>query len=145
MVQTVPLPRGAQTCGHAQPETPKDYFVERDGLVFAGSHLLVDLRGAKNLDDAAVIEDTLRQSAEECGATVLHVHLHKFGANGGVSGVAVLAESHITIHTWPERGYAAVDVFMCGNCQTHRAIGVVRRLLQPESIQLSEHRRGIVE
>ncbi len=72
--------------------------------------------GAKNLDDPELIEKSLRDAAEAAGATILHGHFHHFTPNGGVSGVLVLAESHISIHTWPERSFAAVDVFMCGAC-----------------------------
>ena len=57
---------------------------------------------------------------EAAGATLLHIHLHHFTPNGGVSGVAVLAESHISIHSWPEYGYAALDVFMCGDGRSER-------------------------
>ena len=81
-----------------------DHFVKKDGLVFAGTHLIIDLVGASRLDELSHIEETLREAVEVSGATLLHIHLHHFTPNGGVSGVAVLAESHISIHTWPERG-----------------------------------------
>ncbi len=84
-------------------EQPKDYFVEKDGVRFAGMHLLVDLWGAGNLTDPAAIDAALREAALAAGATILHSHFHHFEPNGGVSGVVVLAESHISIHTWPER------------------------------------------
>ena len=99
--------------------------------------------GARNLTDGERIERTLREAAEAAEATVLHVHLHRFDS-GGVSGVAVLAESHISVHTWPERDYAAVDVFMCGGCEPYRTIDVLRRAFDPESVQLCEQRRGIL-
>ena len=54
-----------------------------------------------------------RECIRAAGATLLHIHLHHFTPNNGVSGVAVLAESHISVHTWPESGFAAFDVFMC--------------------------------
>ena len=92
----------------------KDYFVEKDGVKFAGTHLLVDLWGASNLCDPEQIDRALREAALAAGATILHSHFHHFSPNGGVSGVVVLAESHISIHTWPERDFAAVDIFMCG-------------------------------
>ncbi len=74
------------------PEAPKDYFVERDGVKFAGMHLLVDLWGASNLCDPEFIDRALREAAEAAGATILHGHFHHFSPNGGVSGVLVLAE-----------------------------------------------------
>jgi len=122
----------------------KDYFVERDGMRFAGTHLLIDLWGATNLADPALIDAALREGAVTAGATILHSHFHHFTPNGGVSGVVVLAESHISIHTWPERDFAAVDIFMCGECDPHLAIPVLQRAFGPARIDLDEQRRGRV-
>ncbi len=129
---------------NGRPEVRDDYFVARDGLVFAGSHLLIDFWGAGGLEDSALIEAALREAVAACDATLLHVHLHRFNANGGISGVAVLAESHISIHTWPERGFAAFDIFMCGTCDPYKALPVLRRHFEPETVQLSETKRGLV-
>jgi S-adenosylmethionine decarboxylase len=120
----------------------KDYFVEKDGMKFAGVHLLVDLWDATNLADPDLIDRTLREAALAAGATILHSHFHHFTPNGGVSGVVVLAESHISIHTWPERDFAAVDIFMCGACDPHLAIPVMQRTFQALRVDLDEQRRG---
>ena len=125
-------------------EHQKDYFVERDGMRFAGTHLLVDLWGATNLSDPTAIDRTLRDAAVTAGATILHSHFHHFSPNGGVSGVIVLAESHISIHTWPERDFAAVDIFMCGACDPHLAIPVMQRLFNADRVVVDEQRRGRV-
>lgn len=122
----------------------KDHFVERNGVKFAGTHLLIELWNAKNLGDLAITDQALRDSASVAGATLLHLHLHHFGPNSGLSGVAVLAESHISIHTWPERGYAALDIFMCGACDPYKAIPVLRRAFEPGTVQLSEQKRGVI-
>ena len=122
----------------------KDHFVERDGVKFAGTHLLIELWDAKNLGDMTVTDQMLRDATTAAGATLLHIHLHHFGPNAGLSGVAVLAESHISIHTWPERGYAALDIFMCGSCDPYKAIPVLRRAFQPGVVQLSEQKRGVI-
>ncbi len=122
----------------------KDYFVEKNGIRYAGTHLLVELWDAKHLDNLEVADRMLRDATAAAGATLLHVHLHHFHPNGGLSGVAVLAESHITIHTWPERGYAALDVFMCGECDPYKAVPVIRAAFQPGSVQLAEQRRGVL-
>jgi S-adenosylmethionine decarboxylase len=128
----------------AAVEEPKDYFVERDGMKFAGMHLLVDLWGATNLTDPAHIDAALQDAAIAAGATILHSHFHHFSPNGGVSGVLVLAESHISIHTWPERDFAAVDVFMCGACDPHLSVPVLRQAFLPTRVDISEQRRGRV-
>ena len=121
-----------------------DHFVERDGMVYAGTHLIIDFWGASRLDEMPHIEATLRQAIEVAGATLLHIHLHCFTPNGGVSGVAVLAESHISIHTWPERDYAALDIFMCGDSAPHKAVAVLKRAFAPVSMQIGDHKRGVV-
>jgi S-adenosylmethionine decarboxylase len=123
----------------------KDYFIQKDGQTYAGSHLLIDLWGATNLDKIKMIEDALREATMVCGATLLHIHLHEFTPNGGISGVAVLAESHISVHTWPERSFAAFDVFMCGACQPELAIPVLRRYFEPARVDVTDRKRGLVE
>ena len=120
----------------------KDFFIERDGECFAGTHLIIDLYGASRLDDLAHVETTLKACVEAARATLLHIHLHHFTPNGGVSGVAVLAESHISIHSWPERGYAALDVFMCGAARPAATIEVLRDAFAPGRIVVTEHLRG---
>ncbi len=93
----------------------------------------------------ACVEAALRDCVEAADATLLHIHLHHFTLNGGVSGVAVLAESHMSIHTWPECGYAAFDVFMCGDADPHRTIEVLRRAFRPARVAVCEHLRGYAE
>ena len=120
------------------------HFVKKDGLTFAGTHLIIDLWGAKRLGELEHIESALKDCVTAAGATLLHIHLHHFSPNGGVSGVAVLAESHISIHTWPECGYAALDVFMCGDAKPHAAIDVLKQAFSPAAVNLGEHKRGMV-
>ncbi|MGE5545906.1 MAG: adenosylmethionine decarboxylase [Solirubrobacterales bacterium] len=127
-----------------ESENGKDYYVSRNGVKYAGTHLLIDLWGATNLDDIELVEEALRKSAIEGGATILHCHLHHFQPNGGISGVLVLAESHISIHSWPERGYAALDVFMCGDCDPYKAIPVLKEAFKPEFVTLAESKRGLM-
>jgi S-adenosylmethionine decarboxylase len=86
-------------------EERDDHFAVRNGVPCAGVHLIVDLHGAEGLNDIDLIDATLRRCVAAARATLLHIHLHHFHPNG-VSGVAVLAESHISIHTWPDIGYA---------------------------------------
>lgn len=121
-----------------------DHFVERDGLRFAGTHLVVDLWNASHLDDIEVVEGALRAAVLAAGATLLKLDLHCFSSSGGITGVAVLAESHISIHTWPERAYAAVDVFMCGDADPYKAINALRHALSPRILTVSEYRRGVM-
>jgi S-adenosylmethionine decarboxylase len=123
-----------------QPDS-RDHFANRNGVRCAGVHLIVDLHGAKRLNDLEHIEVTLRRCVEAARATLLHIHLHHFQPSG-VSGVAVLAESHISIHTWPEAGYAALDVFMCGSAEPDKCIPVLREAFSAERVGVNELLRG---
>jgi S-adenosylmethionine decarboxylase len=120
-----------------------DHFVERDGVSFAGAHLILDFWGAKHLDDIELMEHVLRECVVKCGATLLHIHLHHFLPSGGISGVAVLAESHISVHTWPERNFAAFDIFMCGLAKPEEAIAILKRAFLPQKMTISENLRGV--
>lgn len=121
----------------------KDHFVEKDGLRYAGTHLIIDLWDATGLDNLGLVEQALKDCVLASGATLLGLHLHYFSENGGISGIAVLAESHISIHTWPERGYAALDIFMCGAAEPARAVPVLRAAFNPGHVGLTEQKRGI--
>lgn len=120
----------------------KDHFVLRSGVRCAGVHFIIDLYKAQGLDNIDLIEDTLHKCVAAAGATLLHIHLHHFEPNGGVSGVAVLAESHISIHTWPEANYAAIDIFMCGNAKPEACIPVLREAFNTKRVVVGEHLRG---
>ena len=119
-----------------------DHFTCKDGQIFAGTHLIIDLWGAKDLDSLGRMEAAMRACVDDCKATLLHIHLHHFTPNGGISGVAVLAESHISVHTWPEKDYAAFDVFMCGDSNPHRAVEILGRYFHPSQSKVLEERRG---
>ncbi|PWF42068.1 adenosylmethionine decarboxylase [Massilia glaciei] len=101
----------------------------------AGSHLLADLYGvsADKLVCCEAIDRLLRAGAAAAGARILHSHFHSFGEAQGVTGVLLLAESHISIHTWPEFGFAAADIFMCGAAEPQRALALIEHALQPRS------------
>jgi len=126
----------------ARAEARNDHFVVRNGVRCAGAHLIVDLYEADHLDDIDHIEATLRRCVTAAGATLLHLHLHHFEPNGGVSGVAVLAESHISIHSWPEASYAAIDIFMCGNANPDACVPVLREAFAAKRVGVSELLRG---
>jgi S-adenosylmethionine decarboxylase proenzyme len=123
-----------------------------------GRHLLAEYVGCdpELLDDQERVATLLRQAAEAAGARVVGQIFQRF-APQGVSGVVVIEESHLSIHTWPEQGYAAVDFYTCGECEPERAHELLRaglgargaelvmmhrgRLAEPEQIRLFDHRR----
>ena len=116
--------------------------VDKQRPRYAGKHLIVDFWHAKHLTDPEQIDAALRQAAKAAGATLLHSHLHQFDGGQGVTGVALLAESHISIHTWPEYDYAAIDVFMCGGSQPEKSVEVLRKVFEPTSVEIQELLRG---
>jgi S-adenosylmethionine decarboxylase len=107
-------------------------------------HVLAEMWGvpADLLNDAEQIERLLGEAVEVGGATLIDMCVHQFAPHG-VTGTATLAESHICIHTWPESSYAAVDVFMCGRGDAHKALEYLRERLQPGRVEFVELKRGV--
>ena len=102
-----------------------------------GTHLLLDLRQCNPdlLNDLQYIKQAMMRAATEAGATVLGENFHKFDPLG-VTGIITIAESHLAIHTWPEHGYAAVDIFTCGSSFGYQSAAqfIIERL------ECAEHR-----
>lgn len=121
-----------------------DHFKTENGIRFAGVHLLLDMWGAAHLDNPEGLGQAMEAAVKAADATLLHIHLHHFSPYGGVSGVAVLAESHISVHTWPEHAFAAFDIFMCGEAEPERAAAALQEMLRPSRIELTEQRRGVL-
>ena len=110
-----------------------------------GQHVLADLYGcdAAQLADPVLIEACLLGAANAAGATVLNSHFHHFGEAQGVTGVVLLMESHMSIHTWPEHGYAAIDLFMCGQAQVDLALQFLQLKLRSETQTIQMVQRGL--
>ena len=95
------------------------------------------------LNDIGFLKGTLLAAATECGATVLEEYFHRFNPHG-VSGVVVIAESHLFIHTWPEYGYAAADIFTCGNSvRPERAAEILVEKLGSKDHSATQIQRGL--
>ncbi|MFZ6751097.1 adenosylmethionine decarboxylase [Undibacterium sp. Ren11W] len=110
----------------------------------SGQHLIADLYGIApdKLRDGLKLEALLRAAALAAGAHILFSHFHSFDAGQGITGVVLLAESHITIHTWPEHGYAALDIFICGQAQAEHALQHIKQTLQASHCELNRIQRG---
>ncbi|MEM2910252.1 MAG: adenosylmethionine decarboxylase [Nitrososphaerota archaeon] len=113
-----------------------------------GRHLIAELYGCdvSILGDLETLRTTLLEAAEASGAKVLGEFFKKFPRGGGVTGILAIAESHFSIHTWPEYGYAAVDLFTCGSqVDPWRAYEVIHKRMRPARIHVKEFKRGLIE
>ncbi len=111
-----------------------------------GTHLLVELNDCDPalLDDMELVKQVLLVAAAEAGATIVGEVFHKF-APVGVTGIVCIAESHISIHTWPEHAYAAVDIFTCGDdFKPHKAASRIAESLQSTQRDITEFKRGAI-
>jgi len=112
-----------------------------------GRHILAEIYGCdpQILNNKEFIEKIMVESALRAGAEVREVAFHKFSPQG-VSGVVIISESHLTIHTWPELGYAAVDVFTCGDSvNPWNACDYMTEFLKAKNMTATEIKRGIFE
>ncbi|MDC3023871.1 adenosylmethionine decarboxylase [Alphaproteobacteria bacterium] len=122
-----------------------DHFIVEKKQVYAGKHLLLDLWGSNFNNSISTLKKLIKNSVKTAGATLLHIHLHRFGKEQGISGVAVLAESHISVHTWPERDYIAFDIFMCGDTNPEKSAEYLIKLLKPKKKILKNIKRGVIK
>jgi S-adenosylmethionine decarboxylase len=119
---------------------------EANRLHALGTHLLLELRDCnpKTLGNLEFVQDTLKNAALEAKATIVEVAFHEFSPFG-ISGMVVIAESHLSIHTWPEYGYAAVDVFTCGDLIDPKvAARYLIEKFQCKTPSMIEMKRGIL-
>lgn len=109
-----------------------------------GRHWIVefwDCNTAVNSPD--IVRQAIGEAVDAIGATLLHLHVEQFQPQG-VTGLAVLAESHFSVHSWPEHGYLAADIFTCGDtAKPELAVDVLRKFFEPKSIEVAELHRGV--
>lgn len=111
---------------------------------YLGNHLLVELYecDSDKLNDLKKVERVLGEAVRISGATALKAFFHQFEPQG-VSGVIIIAESHFTIHTWPEYGYAALDIFTCGeSIDSLKALDYIEKELDVKTLSVTEMKRG---
>jgi len=114
---------------------------------YLGNHLLIELYDCdtNSINDVRKIEKLLLKSVKISGATALNSTFHKFSPHG-VSGIVVISESHFSIHTWPEYGYCALDIFTCGTeIKSEKALDFLKKELGVGSISVTEVKRGILD
>ena len=109
-----------------------------------GNHGLLDLYGCDEaiLKDEGRLKTALAAAAQAAEATILTEHFHTFGGAGGVTGILLLAESHISIHTWPEHRFAAIDAFICGGMKLEKVKEILCSELAAERVDWTVVNRG---
>ena len=124
----------------------KDHFIVDDftGEEYAGQHYILDIWGFDTSLRDVDFDVILMKASEIAKARKLYSHIHKFN-DGGLSGVAVLEESHISFHTWPEREYVAFDIFMCGDTKPNLAVELIKKEIKAVKSNLKVFKRGQYE
>jgi len=109
-----------------------------------GKHLIIECWGCNDgINDADLMRTVMIEAVHAAHATLLDINVHTFSPHG-VTGVAVLSESHLSVHSWPEHGYLAADVFTCGDTTDPlAAVEVLRQYFQPSVVELQDIQRGI--
>jgi len=110
-----------------------------------GRHLVAELSDCNKtlLNDLPMLEKSMKEAARKSGATIVKTTFHRYNPQG-LSGIVVIAESHLSIHTWPEYGYAAIDCFTCGSAvDPWKALEHIKKELECQSVSAREIKRGI--
>ena len=112
-----------------------------------GKHVILELYGCDKelIDSETLVHEVLLEAAKIANATVISSTFHQFSPQG-VSGMIIIEESHFSIHTWPEHGYAAIDMFTCGDILDNMsAVDYVKEKFKATSIYMADMRRGILD
>lgn len=112
---------------------------------YVGVHMVGDFWGGRVIENKEKIKEILLEATRRAEDTPLQVVVHKFNPQG-LSGVVLLSESHISVHTWPEVGYVGVDVFTCGeNDKPDKALRYLQEVFQPTQVEFNKFKRGTLQ
>lgn len=109
-----------------------------------GKELIVEIWDPSEVDltDKDTIRAVLLRAVRSSGSTLIRSYFHRLYP-GGITGFLLLKESHISIHTWPEYGYAALDFFTCGQADSYKALAEVEKAFRPSTVKVTEIMRGL--
>ncbi len=112
-------------------------------LKYAGLHLVAEFWGAKAIENKKELKKILITAAKKSGSAPLEVVIYKFKPRG-ITGIVVLAESHLSVHSWPEIDYLAIDIFSCGKKATpKKALDYLKKNFRPKRVETKLIRRGV--
>lgn len=106
------------------------------------THIIADFYNVKNLFNIKKLECEMIKAAKLSNSTILDTAFHHFKKMNGVTGVVLLAQSHISIHTWPEISFVSIDAFMCGNTKPMISIEYLKNIFVPSRVEIKEFERG---
>jgi S-adenosylmethionine decarboxylase proenzyme len=138
----VPRQPNTQEIKRMMQQTPRG-SIRRIGAdrSFAGTHLFIDMWEATNTDNTAAVTAAVEMAVRDAKATLLDSCFRKYGEGGGITGFAILAESHICVNTWHEEKMVAVDVFFCGALDPYACVSAFQQVFEPLRTDISEHKR----
>ncbi len=109
---------------------------------YAGIHLIAEFWNGKIIENPKEIKKILIAAVKEAKSTPLEVAIHKFSPQG-LTGVVLLAESHVAIHSWSEFNYVAIDIFTCGDwAKPYKALQYLKKIFKPKKVEIKEIKRG---
>ena len=109
---------------------------------YAGIHLIAEFWNGRMVEEEKELEEILAETVRVSESTALKTLVYKFSPQG-ITGVVLLAESHIAIHTWPELNYTAIDLFTCGDkSRPEKALEYLKRELRPQRVEIKKIKRG---
>ncbi len=118
-------------------------LTKETNLDYAGIHLIAEFWNGKIIEDPKEIEEILIEAVKRSKNTPLEIAIHKFSPQG-ITGVILLAESHLALHSWPEINYLAIDIFTCGEkAFPYKALRYLEKKFQPKKVQVREIKRGL--
>ncbi|MCD6283939.1 adenosylmethionine decarboxylase [bacterium] len=118
-------------------------FLNTGKINYAGRHIILDLWGARFTNNERKIKQVLKEAVSVAKSTLISIQTHKYSPHG-FSAIALVSESHISIHTWPEYKYIAIDIFTCGEkTDPYAAVNVFKNTFKPKKVEIVEIKRGI--
>lgn len=118
------------------------WIIGKNHHKYSGIHLIAEFWNGKIIEDPQKIKRILSEAVKKANNTPLEIFVHKFQPQG-LTGIVLLAESHISLHTWPEFKYVALDIYTCGDkSQPAKALDYLKRQFKPKKIEIKEIKRG---